>query len=143
MAQMSTDATKFQEKHARNLKASVPDIRSGVDRVTESPTEKAAAQADKYLQGIQNAVTNGKWQAGLRRVSLSDWKGKMIDKGIPRISSGIDAAKSKVIAFANELLPFEATLQAQIDTMPDMTLEDSIARTTAWMRGMTAFRQGG
>ena len=140
---MNITAAEYQEKHARNLKAGIPDVRRGVERVTESPTEKAAQQADKYLAGIQEAVSSGKWQAGLRRVTLTDWKNKMLDKGVARISTGIDAAKSKVIEFASELLPFEASLQAQIETMPDMTLEDSIARTTAWMRGMTAFRQGG
>ena len=140
---MNITPQEYQEKHARNLKASIPDVRRGVERVTESPTEKAAAQADKYLLGIQEAVTSGKWQAGLRRVSLQEWKSKMIDKGIVRISTGIDAASAKVVSFASELLPFEANLQAQIETMPDMTLEDSIARATAWMRGMTAFRQGG
>ncbi len=139
---MTITPAEYQEKHARNLKASIPDVRRGVERVTESPTEKAAAQSDKYLAGIQAAVSSGKWQAGLRRVTLADWKSKMLDKGVARISTGIDAAKSKVISFASELLPFEATLQAQIETMPDMTLEDSIARTTAWMRGMTEFRQG-
>ena len=140
---MSTDARAFQEKHARRLKASLPDVRSGVERVTESPTEKAALAQDKYLLGIQEAVTSGKWAAGLRRVSLSDWKDKMINKGINRISGGIDAAADKVVAFAQDLLPFEASLQAQIEGMPDMTLEDSIGRVTAWMRGMTEFRRSG
>lgn len=140
---MNISPAEYQEKHARNLKAATPDVRRGVERVTESPTEKAAAQQDKWLLGIQEAASSGKWQSGLRRVSLAEWKDKTLNKGIARIGPGIDAAKAKVLAFASELLPFEAALQGQIETMPDMTLEDSIARATAWMRGMTGFRQGG
>ena len=40
---------EFQEKHARRLKASVEDVRKGIDRVTENPCELAAAKQDKML----------------------------------------------------------------------------------------------
>lgn len=132
---------EYAEKHAARLKASIPDIRRGVERVTESPTEKAAQRSDKYLAGVQQAVADGRWQAGLRAVSLAEWKSKTLDKGLIRIATGIDAAKGKVTAFAAELLPFEDALLATVDAMPDMTLEDSIARSSAWIRGMSAFRR--
>ena len=134
-------ATEYAEKHAARLKASIPEIRRGVERVTESPTAKAAARSDKYLQGVQQAVADGRWQAGLLAVSLQEWKQKTLEKGLVRISTGIDAARSKVVAFASELIPFENALLETIDGMPDMTLEDSIARSAAWIRGMNQFRR--
>ena len=98
-------ASEFQEKHARRLKAAVEDVRKGIDRVTESPTEKAALKQDKMLTNLTAAVNSGKWAAGLKRVSLEDWKKQTRDVGVNRIAAGIDAAKSKVISFAEELLP--------------------------------------
>lgn len=133
--------TQFREKHARNLKASVPDIRLGVQRVTESPTEKAAAQQDKMLARLTEAVSSGKWAAGLRRVTLEEWKDKTLNKGIGRIAAGVDAAAPKIEAFAADLIAFENTLMARIDTMPDLTLEDSIQRATEWIRGMAKFER--
>ena len=130
---------EYAEKHARNLKASVPDIRAGVARVTESPTAKAAAQQDKMIARLQEAVASGKWAAGLRRVSLEEWKDKTLNKGVGRIAAGIDAAHDKVVAFASDLIPFENTLMGRIDAMPDLTLEDSIQRATEWIRGMAKF----
>ena len=132
---------QFQEKHARNLKAANADMERGVQNVTEAPTLKAAAAQEKMLAGITRAVTSGKWADGLKRVSLDEWKDKMITKGIPRVAAGIDAAAPKVIAFAAALLPFEDELKAKIDRMPNVTIDDSINRATTWMRGMAKFRR--
>ena len=132
---------EYAEKQARNLKASTPDIRRGVERVTEAPTAKAAAAQDKMLARLTEAVTNGKWARGLNRVTLEDWKSKMLDKGVPRIAAGIDAAHEKVVAFASELLPFQASLQTSVTRMPDLTLEDNIQRAAEWMRGMAKFKR--
>ena len=139
MAPINITPEEFTEKHARRLKGSIEDIRSGVSKVTESPTAKAAAKQDKMLAGVQAAVTSGKWAARLKAVSLDQWKEKTLNKGLGRIASGIDGAHDKVVAFAEQLLPFEASLKEQINKLPDLTLEDSVNRATAWIRGMSKF----
>ena len=130
-----------QEKHARRLKAATEDIRRGIDRVTESPTAKAAAKADKMLQKVSESVQSGKWAAGLRRVSLEEWKEQTRDKGVNRIAAGIDASADKVTSFFTDLFGYQDKGLAEIARMPDMTLEDSISRATAWMRYMSKFRR--
>jgi len=132
---------EYAEKQARNLKASTPDIRRGVERVTESPTAKAAAAEEKMIARLTESVRSGKWANGLQRVTLEEWKAKMLGKGVPRIAAGIDAAYDKVVAFASELLPFQSTLQNKVEGMPDLTLEDNIERASEWMRGMAKFKR--
>ena len=134
-------ASEFQEKHARRLKASVEDVRKGIDRVTESPTAKAAAKADKMLTNLTASVQSGKWANGLKRVSLEEWKHKTRDVGVNRIAAGIDAAKDKTIAFAEELLPHIDRGQEKIKAMPDITLDDSISRMTSFVRHMADFNR--
>ena len=134
-------ATEFQEKHARRLKAAVEDVRKGIDKVTESPTEKAAAKQDKMLTNLTAAVQDGKWAAGLKRVSLDDWKKKARDVGVNRIAAGIDAAKDKVIDFAEDLLPHIDRQKAKIANMPDVTLDDNINRMNTFIRGMADFKR--
>ena len=134
-------AVEFQEKHARRLKASVEDVRRGIDRVTENPCEKAAAKQDKMLTNLTSAVQSGKWAAGLKRVSLEDWKSQARDVGVNRIAAGIDAAKTKVIAFAEELLPHIDREKAKIEAMPDVTLDDNINRMVSFIRGMSNFKR--
>lgn len=139
MAKLSP--AEFQEKHARRLKGAVEDVRKGIDRVTESPTEKAAAKQDKMLTNLTASVNSGKWAAGLKRVSLEDWKRKARDVGVNRIAAGIDAAKDKVVAFAEQLLPHIDRGQEKIKAMPDVTLDDNINRMTSFIRHMSELKR--
>lgn len=134
-------SAEFQEKHARRLKAATEDMRKGIDKVTESPTDKAAANQDKMLTRLTAAVSSGKWAAGLKRVSLDDWKKKARDVGVNRVAAGIDAAKDKVTAFADELLPHIDRQKAKIASMPSMTLDDNINRMNTFIRGMADFKR--
>ena len=142
MARIRVTAEEYAEKHARRLKGSVEDIRRGVERVTESPTAKAASKEAKMIANLTAAVQSGKWARRLRAVTLEEWKDKTLTKGIGRIAAGIDAAHGKQVAFAEKLLAFESTLLDKVEKMPDMTLEDSIAKMTAWARGMSKFQNG-
>lgn len=134
---------QFQEKHARRLKGATEDIRMGVDRVTEAPTKAAAAKKDKMRQRLVESIDSGKWERGLNRVSLEDWKKSMTEKGIGRIASGIDGAADKVVSFAGEFLPFLDNVQKKVRSMPDITLEDSIARMTTQVREVAKFQRKG
>lgn len=134
-------AIEFQEKHARRLSAAVEDVRKGIDKVTVNPCEQAAAKQDKMLTNLTASITDGRWAAGLKRVSLEDWKKKAKDVGVGRISSGITAAKEKVIAFAEQLLPHIDAGVAKIKGMSDISLEDNINRMTTFIRHMAGFKR--
>jgi hypothetical protein len=131
------------EKHSRRLKGSIEDIRLGVNRVTVAPTLKAAEKIDKMKMKWLAAVDSGKVERGLKRVSLDEWKTKTVNKGLNRIGAGIDEAKDKMEAFYGELFPFQDTLVAQVQKLPDITLEDNIGRMTTFVRGMAKFKRKG
>ena len=134
-------AAEFQEKHARRLKAAVEDVRRGIDRVTENPCEKAVSKQDKMLTNLTAAISSGKWAAGLKRVSLEDWKRKARDIGVNRIAAGIDGAKAKVVTFAEVLLPHIDRGKDKIKAMPDVTLDDNINRMTTFIRHMSELKR--
>ena len=134
-------AVEFQEKHARRLKAAVEDVRRGIDRVTENPCEKAAAKQDKMLTNLTAAISSGKWANGLKRVSLEEWKSKARDIGVNRVAAGIDAAKDKVVAFAEDLLPHIDRGLEKVKGMPDITLDDNINRMTTFIRHMSSLKR--
>lgn len=120
---------------------SVPDIQAGIQNVKVSPTQLAAAKQDKMLARLTAAVQSGKWAAGLKAVSLQDWQNAAITKGIPRISQGAQAAQPKFSAFMAKLQPYQDSLSSTVKAMPDLTLQDSINRVTAWMTGMSKFKK--
>jgi hypothetical protein len=134
-------AAEFQEKHARRLKGAVDDMRKGIEGVTQSPTGKAAGKVDKMRTNIVASIDSGKWAAGLNRVTLEEWKDKMINKGLNRVAGGIDGASAKVTAFASELLPHIDRGVDSIKKMPDTTLEDNIGRMTTFIRHMSKFKR--
>lgn len=131
---------QFQEKQARNLKASLPDIKAGIERVTVAPGVKAAAKKDKMRANLLKSLDDGTWEKRVKGVTLEDWKSKAINKGLQNIPAGIDAAKEKTIAFANKLLPHVEAGQNQVKTMPDATLADSGNRMLAFMNHMAKLK---
>jgi len=133
-------ASDIAEKWGRNLKRSGDDIRKGVERVTESPGEKAAAKQEKMLSKLTTKVEDGTWAERVASVPLSDWKSKMINKGIPRISAGVDAANGKVVEFHTQLADHQDRITSELDRMPDVSLEDSIAKMTHQVRRMSEFK---
>ena len=139
MARLTPD--EFVDKHARRLKAASEDMRRGIDKVTEAPTVKAANKQEKMKTHLVQAIDDGTWASRLKKVSLEDWKSKMKDKGVGRVASGIDAAKPKVLDFANQLLPAVDAAQSKIKDMPDLTLEDSINRMNSFIREMAKFKK--
>lgn len=130
---------QFAEKWGARLKSSTDAITLGVNGVTRSPTLAAADKQDKMRTNIVKAIDSGRWAAGLKRVTLEDWKSSMIDRGIARIAAGVDAAQADMAVFGEELAAYQSTLSAKIAKMPDTTLEDNIARMTEQVRGMSKF----
>lgn len=138
---MALTPQQVAEKWARRAAGASQDLTNGVNDVRVAPGIQAAEKQDKMIQKWLASVQSGKWAENVSAVSLADWKAAMIQKGVPRYSQGVQAAQGKFQAFMAELLPFQANLSAQIATMPDLTLEDSIARMTAQVRGMANFRR--
>ena len=134
-------AKQAQEKHARRLGAALEDMRAGVERVDEAPGKRAAAKQGKLRANIIAAIDDGTWARRTASVSLEDWKSAMIDKGINRVTSGVEAASGKVESFFDELFAYENTVMGKIDAMADLTLEDSVNRSSTWIREMSKFRR--
>ena len=132
---------EFQAKHARRTSAALEDMRLGVERVTEAPGMRAAAAEKKMRQNLLAALDSGKWRTRVSSVSLDDWKRDMLEKGVGRVTTGLDRSKDKVIEFAGKLIAHQNAILAKLDTMPDLTIEDSIARMTTQVREMVKFKR--
>jgi len=131
--------SEAQAKHARRLKASTEDIKAGVNATTEAPSAGAIAKQDKMRENLIASIDDGTWAARLGKVTLAQWKADMINKGVGRIAKGIDEAAPKTTAFFSALLPVAYAISDEVKGMPDMTLEDSIARATTAITRMADF----
>lgn len=134
-------AQQIAEKHARRTKAAVEDMRQGIQAVTQSPTSKAASKKTKMLTNLTEAVNSGKWERGLQAVTLQQWQAAALEKGVGRVAAGVDNSMQKTEQFYNKLIPFQDALVAQIKSMPDASIDDSINRMAAYARGMQKFKK--
>lgn len=133
-------AKEIAEKWNRRLKGATEDIRTGIERVTEAPGKKAVAKKDKMVAHWQEAINDGRWEKRTGEVPLEEWKAKAINKGIARISSGADEGTPKAEKFFDVALPHIEAGQAKVKSMPDLTLEDNIARSGEMQRHMAKLR---
>ena len=132
----SADAT---EKWLANLSSSSPRMQAGAMRVQTAPGAAAAAAADKWLQKV--TASKDKFKARVGSVSLQEWQNAYINVGIPRVAQGAQAKKHKVTAFLDQFLPYLANGLATIDKMPNVTVEDGIARASAMIRWNAKFKR--
>lgn len=139
MARVKVTADEFVEKQARRLKGSIDDIKRGVAKVDKAPGASAAEKGEKWHQKMMAVETREKWERRVASVPLGEWKDKMIKKGLPRVAAGIDEAAPKVRNFAQQLISFQESNLGEIDEMSDLTLEDGVARASAWIRKMGEF----
>lgn len=139
MARLTPD--QIAQKWQRNLSAAGPDITNGVNNVTVAPGTLAARNVDAWYANVTAA--KDKWARRVASVTLDDWKNAMLTVGVQRVSQGAQAKSGKVAAFAQEFLPFLDRVTAATKAMPNVTLEDRIARMNAQVRGVAGFKRGG
>lgn len=138
---MPKTPSQAASKWARNLAGAQQTIADGVRNVTEAPTEKAARESQRYVDGVTRAVQEGRWQDGLRSVSLEDWRQAMLSKGVSRIGQGAQAAQSKFEAFLSEFLPHVEAGRRQLASMPKGDLASNIQRAIFMIEHNAKFRR--
>jgi len=132
---------EIAEKHARRLKASIADIQAGLDRVTESPGKKAAAQVEKMKRKLVEKIDDGTWARRTAATDLGKWKETTKRKVSANLAAGIDAVVDEQTEFYEELTRYQDSIKPIIDRMPDATIEDSANRAAEWVRQMGKFRR--
>jgi hypothetical protein len=105
--------------------AATQDVVAGVNRVTESPGRKAAAQRAAWQNNVVAAAD--KWERRVAAVPLDAWKAATVD-GANRIASGVQAKAGKVESFWTEFGPFQDSVTQQTRSMPRGNLQQNLAR---------------
>lgn len=130
------NATEYAEKWGRRIKGSTEDIRRGVQRTAEAPGMAAARQVELMKQKLLASIEDGTWAKNVAGVSLQEWQEKMLEKGIPRLAQGVDAAQTKQVQMAEKLLADVDASVAVVNQTPRGDLETNINRMTTFAREM-------
>lgn len=129
----------FQQKHAKNLKAATHEITAGVNAVTEAPGKKAAARKDVWVNRMTDTTVHDRWAKNVGKVTLEDWKKDMVEKGVGRISAGLDRSANKIADFGEKLLTFQKSAKGEFDKIRPLTIDEAADKAAKWIKKMGEF----
>lgn len=129
------------EKQVRKAQAASEDYIRGVRSVTESPMAKAVSKKEKFKNNLMRAIDSGKWENNTAAVPMEEWARKTETVGAPRYSEGVGAALEKTVAFQEEFLPFVRSVQEKVNSMPDATPEQRIAKMVENAKSISKFQR--
>lgn len=116
-------AADWGTKWSSGMASAGPAYTDGVNRVTVSPGQLAAANKAGYVAGVNSA--QDLWAQRVN-IPIGDWKAAATTKGAQRLASGAAAAQPKYQAAAGKLYAF---YQSQISSLPPRgTFEQNLAR---------------
>lgn len=134
------DAATAQTRWKDSAQTAQPRWLAGVQNSTKDPTALAAAQANKMLQGVQQAVQSGYWQRRLADAGKAGWIQGATDKQ-NNYGNGISNSGTKYqagyAAFWNYMTPY----LNQILAMPKTSIADSIARASAFIQYSSQYQK--
>ncbi len=111
----------------------------GVEAVTVAPNKKAAEALPRWIASVTSKKTQDKYVRRNQAVTLESWKAAATQFGVPNLSRGAQKGAPKYASFAEKFYPYMSTGMAKIASMPNVTLEDRIARATEMMRHNAGF----
>lgn len=135
-SKVNVTADQISSNWNKQMKASVTKMVNGVNSVTESPMEKAAAQEAAMLQNVTESITSGRWKNSLLKVDLSTWKTKTAAKIQTNLGPGVDAAMTKRQQFDRWLVENLNTILPTIAAMPGGTYDQKKQKAIAYMDAM-------
>lgn len=132
MAKLTAQAAA--QKWARNYANATETMKQGVMAVTQNPAEAAIAAKDRYIKGVTEAFNDGRYEAGLRKVTLNSWRQAYIDKGIQNAAAGARVGQTKYQAHEAEFGPVRDAIVASLPARG--SIADNRARMLAMFEGM-------
>lgn len=138
---MSYDPKKVADKQIRRAQEAATDYVDGVDSTNKNPMQRAKAKKEKLKLNFNQAIDSGKWEAGLDAISFDEWKRLAKEKGGARYAEGVSKASEDIQAFHQEFASHVAKVQAEVEAMPDTTIEQRIQRMVANARGNAKFKR--
>lgn len=124
------DATS---KWVSRLSGATAEITAGVQRVSTSPGQAAAAKFNKWVAAMTDPATQQKWRNNVGSLQLADWQNLMTNVGIPRIAAGAQAKQGKYQAFAEAFFPYLQRGVQQVEGMDDSSFAARVQRAVTMM----------
>lgn len=88
-------AQEAAKKFVARASVASGDYVTGAAGTSKDQNALAIAAADRYKQGVNEAIAKGRFEKGLRASSRADWLQGVRTKGEARFAEGVSAAEAK------------------------------------------------
>lgn len=129
---------QLADKWAQRAGSAQGDYKSGVMGVTQAPGQLAVQAQATMVQKWNESINSGQWAARTGAVSLGSWQNITSTKGATNYTTGVAAAKPKVIAAATYYLPVAQAVKEAVKSIPRDGGAGSLARV---QMNMEMFKQ--
>lgn len=106
------------------------NYKDGVNAVTVSPMQLAAAQADKAVTNYTSVITGGAWAAALNAVPISTYKTNAVAMA-GRLGTGAQKAAPKYSRFLDKFAPVWDEMKAASKAIPGSGIAAAQQRANA------------
>jgi hypothetical protein len=137
MAKMTAQA--LAQKWASKVASSTESYKAGVQAVQVNPAQRAIESKERWIQGVNDAAMDGRYEAGLSKVTLSDWKAAAVEKGAPALAAGARLGAAKVERHEREFGPVRDAIVASLPARG--TADQNDQRMLEFVRQMRSTRK--
>jgi len=115
------DATRWANQQISNAQAAADDWLEGVKNPSRNPIEAALAAKEKFVDRLNQAIKDGKWEKGLAKSSAAEIIEIATKVGTGAYSTGVGARETKIKRVVGELQPLAQSVSDTIQAMSDKT----------------------
>jgi len=117
-------ADRWASQQISNAAAAGDDWLDGVKNPSRNPIESAIAAKDKFVDRLNAAIKDGKWEKNLAKSSLAEIVEVATKVGTGAYTTGVTARETKIRKRVAELQPLVQSVSNTIQAMPDKTDAD-------------------
>lgn len=136
---MKMSAQQLAAKWASKYGASAEQYKAGIMAVQGNPAQKAIAAKDRWIQALNEAAADGRYEAGLADVTEAGWKQACVEKGAANMAAAARMGAAKVERHEREFGPVRDAIVAGLPARG--TLDQNVERLTQFVRQMAATRK--
>lgn len=122
-----------QDKFQRRVAQAGPDYQKGVQNASNW-SANAQAAAPRRNAGLQQAIADGRIDAGIARTGDAGWKSATLGKGVNNFTQAAAKAGAKYAAGYGRLVGYLNAAQQATANMDTSTRAGRIAKASAWQQ---------
>jgi len=127
------------EKYQRGVAGAGQDYANGVQNPSRPWASATAAAAARYAAGVQEAISNGKFQRGVQRAGDAKWQQRASTIGAQRYTGAAGEAAQAFGAVAGQVMQAAAAARQAATAQPNTTFDQRLQRMVAAARATSDF----